>query len=249
MAFMRLFRQPGDGASANPMGDSIMGTDNGIPKRSARRALFGLPLGLAAIAVLARPARAAAGKHGASSIEGAIARLDAQAELTDARRQITEVVHNYARANDRVDEALFRSCFWPESTHQHGAFKGKSSDFVTRAIGIVSKLRTCSHLITNVSIEVAADKAVCECCFLAHHRRTKKSGEGEEDFFIKGRYLDRFEKRDGVWKIIHRRGLSDFVRVFDPADTSLDAAPPEQLSIHSTEDPIYGMLADLHAGR
>jgi hypothetical protein len=229
-----------------------MNTDNGNPKRVSLRALIALPLGLAAIGVLGRPARAAspaAGKPGAQSIAGTVDRLAAQAELMDARTQITEVVYNYARANDRVDEPLFRSCFWPESTHQHGAFKGKSSDFVTRAIGIVSKLRSCSHLITNVSVEVAGDKAVCECYFLAHHRRTRKSGDGEEDFFIKGRYLDRFEKRAGVWKIIHRRGLSDFVRVFDPADTSLDAAPPEQLSVHSTEDPIYAMLADLHAGR
>ncbi len=88
-----------------------------------------------------------------------------------------------------------------------------------------------------------------ECYFLAHHRRTKKSAEGEEDWFLKGRYLDRFEKRDGVWKIAHRRGLHDFARTFDPADTSLDAAPAEQLSVHSTSDPLYAMLADLHSGR
>jgi hypothetical protein len=52
-----------------------------------------------------------------------------------------------------------------------------------------------------------------------------------------------------VWKIIQRRGLSDFARVFDPAGSLLDAAPPEQLSLHNTDDPLYALLADLHAGR
>jgi hypothetical protein len=219
------------------------------PKRSALRALIALPLGLAGLAAATRTAQASAPKSATASTKEAIAKLEAQADVSDARAQITEILHRYARGNDRVDEAALRSCFWPESTHQHGSFKGKSQDFVGFAIKVVGKLKTCSHLITNVSIELAGDKAVSECYFLAHHRRTKKSGEGEEDFFIKGRYLDRFEKRDGVWKIAHRRGLSDFARVFDPADTSLDASPAEQLSVHSTEDPIYAMLADLHAGR
>jgi len=39
-----------------------------------------------------------------------------------------------------------------------------------------------------------------------------------------GRYLDRFERRGDTWKIAHRRGLHDFSRTFDPADTSLEAS-------------------------
>jgi hypothetical protein len=217
-------------------------------KRAALRTLMALPVALVGVASATRAA-AAPPQSPAPAKQDTLARLTAQAETMDARMQITEVLHNYARANDRVDEALMRSCFWPESTHQHGSFKGKSQDFVTFAIAIVSKLKNCSHFITNVSIETAGDKAVSECYLLAHHRRTKKTGEGEEDWFLGGRYLDRFEKRDGVWKIAHRRGLSDFARTFDPADTSLDALPAEQLSVHSTADPLYAMLAELHAGR
>ena len=226
----------------------MSGPEDTSPTRAARRAMLGLPLGLAAAGAWAK-APAGPAQTDVAALQDAVQRLTAQAELTEARRQITEVVHGYARANDRVDETLLRSCFWPESTHQHGSFKGKSSDFATLALGIVSKLKGCSHLITNVSIEVAGNKAVSECYFLAHHRRVKKTGDGDEDFFIKGRYLDRFEQRNGQWKIIQRRGLSDFARVFDPANSSLDAAPPEQLSLHSTDDPLYALLTDLHAGR
>jgi hypothetical protein len=217
-------------------------------KRSALRALMTLPVALLGVAAATRAA-AAPPKSAAPSHQDALTRLTAQAEIMDARTQITEVLHDYARANDRVDEALMRSCFWPDSTHQHGSFKGKSQDFVTFAIAIVGKLKNCSHFITNVSIDTAGEKAVSECYLLAHHRRAKKTGDGEEDWFLGGRYLDRFEKRDGTWKIAHRRGLHDFARTFDPADTSLDALPEEQLSVHSTADPLYAMLAELHAGR
>jgi hypothetical protein len=223
-----------------------------LTKRASLRSMLALPLGLLGLGAVARTASAAttAGKAApAGTVRGDLAVLAARQDITEARLEITQVVHRYARAVDRVDEDLLRSCFWPDSTHQHGGFKGKSQDFAGIAIRIVGALKTCSHLITNVSIEVSGDKAVAESYFLSHHRRTKKTGgPGEEDWFLKGRYLDRFEKRDGVWKIAHRRGLHDFSRLFDPADTSLDAAPAEQLSARKPDDPLYAMLAELHGG-
>lgn len=69
-----------------------------------------------------------------------------------------------------------------------------------------------------------------------------------EDRFIKGRYLDRFEKRDGVWKIAHRRGLHDFERIVAPADLNLASAPPDELSRQAPDDPIYAMLASIWSG-
>ena len=221
-------------------------------RRATLRAMLALPLGLAGLAASARTAQSGAGALpalAAGSTKDTLAKLVAQNELTDARQQITDVLFRYARGWDRLDEETLRSCFFSDSTHQHGAFKGLSADFVTGGLKVVRNLKSCSHLITNVSIDVVGAKAVSECYFLSHHRRNKKTGEGEEDWFLKGRYLDRFENRAGVWKIAHRRGVHDFARTFDPADTSLDTAPAEQLSLHSTQDPLYAMLAELHAAR
>ncbi|MFO1427764.1 MAG: nuclear transport factor 2 family protein [Steroidobacteraceae bacterium] len=213
-------------------------------KRATLRSMLALPLGvLGAAAVLRSPPAAAR-----TTRPDELAALRTRLDDLEARAQITQVLHRYARGNDRVDEDALRSCFWPESTHQHGAFKGKSQDFVGFAFKVVSNLKNCSHIITNVSIDVAGGHAVSECYFLAHHRRGKAGGTGEEDYFLKGRYLDRFERRDGVWKIIHRRGVHDFSRLFDPADTSLDAKPAEQLSARKPDDPLYAMLAELAAG-
>ena len=65
--------------------------------------------------------------------------------------------------------------------------------------------------------------------------------------FLKGRYLDRFERRDGSWKIASRIGLHDFERVLDPADRTLAGAPAGQRGRQKPDDPIYALLAELRA--
>jgi hypothetical protein len=162
-----------------------------------------------------------------------------------ARQEITEVLFRYCRGMDRADEAAARSCFHPGSRHFHGGFEGMSADFIDLAMSIVRPLKSSTHMISNVLIELAGDRAVSECHFLAHHRRDKAKGGGEEDMFLKGRYLDGFERRHGEWKIVRRTGLHDFERVLEPADHTLASAPAEQRGRKWPDDPIYDMLAEL----
>jgi SnoaL-like domain len=217
---------------------------NPMPKRTALRSLLALPLGALGLAAMSRrtPAAERAPRAGLQA-------LAARQANTEAREQVTEVLHRYARGWDREDEDSIRDCFWPESTHQHGAFKGLSHDFVAASYKATRNVKLMSHMITNVSIEVAGSRALSECYFFALHRRASKTGPGNVDWILKGRYIDRFERRGDTWKIAQRRGVHDFSRTFDPADTSLDAAPAEQLSGNKATDPYYSMLAELRAGR
>ncbi|MCS6947817.1 MAG: nuclear transport factor 2 family protein [Steroidobacteraceae bacterium] len=184
-----------------------------------------------------------------SPLHAEIEVLRARQDLTEARHEITEVLHRYARGWDREDEATIRDCFWPDSTHQHGAFRGLSHEFVAISFKATRNVKLMSHSISNISIEIVGNRAVSECHFLAYHRRPSRTGSGEVDWFLKGRYLDRFERRSGVWKIAHRRGLHDFARTFEPADTSLASAPADQLSAPRPLDPLYAMLEELRTGR
>ena len=52
---------------------------------------------------------------------------DAEIRALLDKQAITEVIHRYARALDRLDEALLRSVFHPGSRHAH-FFEGPSSD-------------------------------------------------------------------------------------------------------------------------
>ncbi|SCW47416.1 SnoaL-like domain-containing protein [Sphingobium faniae] len=200
-------------------------------RRVALAAMLAVPFGMA----VANGASAAAPKRKG---EGSVAdRLD----ILESRGQITDLLYAYARANDRADEALLRSCFWPESTHKHGRFEGKSSDFVGFAFKIVAGLKYACHHISNVSVEVKGDRAFSECYYFAQHRRDRKDGAGEEDQFFQGRYLDILERRNGEWKIIRRRGLSDYTSPAFPAETPYAQWPAGQHSEKYPNDDYYAM--------
>ena len=161
------------------------------------------------------------------------------------RQAIVDVLHRYCRGCDRADEVALRSCFHPDATHRHGAFSGQSHEFVDLAMQIVMQLKMCKHMLSNVSIALDGDTAHAECHYLAYHRRVNADTGAEEDFFSGGRYLDRLERRDAVWRIAHRVGLLDFERYEHPADRTLWQAPPGQRSAKQPADPLYGEFAAL----
>jgi hypothetical protein len=70
------------------------------------------------------------------------------------------------------------------------------------------------HFLGNVSIELDGDRAHCETYAIAFHRRRSPAGEQKDDVWGV-RYLDEFERRNGEWRIAHRRLIRDWRRV-DP---------------------------------
>jgi SnoaL-like domain len=166
--------------------------------------------------------------------------LRARVEVLEAKSEIALVLFNYARACDRADRAMMRDCFWPESAHKHGKYEGPSSGFLDYAFAIIEGMKFAAHHISNVAIEVRGDRAFSECYYLAHHRRVAE-GAGEIDEFYEGRYLDFHERRDGVWKIIRRRGQSDFISQSIPANIPFANWPAGAHSEHGPSDEYYSM--------
>lgn len=209
-------------------------------RRRALFAMFAAPIGVAACATAdAQPT----GGHAAHSQQ--MSSLADRLDRTEARLDVAEVLYNYARACDRADEALMRNCFWPESTHKHGRFDGTSTQFIGFAFNIISALKYAAHHISNVSIEVRGDRALSECYYMSHHRRlVANTTDREEDVFSEGRYLDMHERRNGAWKIIRRRGFSDYTSAALPAPT---LAATFQSSKAPTDD-YYTMRAEFLAG-
>ena len=137
-----------------------------------------------------------------------------QAALSDLldRAAIREVLARYCRAADRCDEELLRSCYHADAVDQHGRFAGPASDFASWVIGVqrASSITT-QHAMSNVVIELAGGTAWVESAFMATHVRPPDEGSGEQflDTFW-GRYVDRFENRDGVWAIASREVVHDW---------------------------------------
>jgi hypothetical protein len=132
-------------------------------------------------------------------------------------RAITRPLVDYCRACDRFDIPLLRSVYHPDATVEHGMFDGSATDFcdfVEKVAGIGSPYKVTQHSLTNIAIDLHGDWAHVESYVTAYHCREDDSGRFDE--FIGGRYVDRFERRGGVWKIAHRATVYEWSRV-EPA--------------------------------
>lgn len=125
-----------------------------------------------------------------------------------ARQGLHDLVVTYCRGVDRGDETLLASVFHPDADVFTGMVDGKGPDFARRIVMLVREnLRSCFHSVANEYFEVDGDRAVGETYVLAH---TLSLGDDPVQTLTGGRYLDRFERRDGRWRIAERRFVSDW---------------------------------------
>lgn len=163
------------------------------------------------------------------------------------KQAITEVLHRYARACDRADEQLLRSCFHPDSVHRHGRFTGTSAEFCSFAMKIILSTKLEKHLVTNALIEVDGDAAISESSYVAYHRQVKRETGEDEDFFSGGRFIDRFERRNGEWRIASRVGLIDYERFEPVTERGIATLPASARSHRYPEDELYRALGKTQA--
>lgn len=152
------------------------------------------------------------------------------------KQEIHEVLMRYCRGIDRCDAELLHGVYHPDATDDHGMFKGKATDFIPWALEALTREQNTSHYIANELIELDGDVAYCESYFLAVHRRLGKDGK-PVDLMFGGRYADRFERRNGQWKIADRRVVFDRSRL-DPVDKAF-SIEEYVCGKRSREDAVY----------
>lgn len=130
-----------------------------------------------------------------------------------ARRDINEMLYRYARAIDRCDLELLKSTYWPDARDVHWIYNGTGYGFAEYIIPSLREIAGTQHSITNPIIEIDGDRAFVESQFyVIHHIQLT-----EREFLdqqVEGRYLDIFERREGVWKIGLRQAVRDQSREF-----------------------------------
>lgn len=149
---------------------------------------------------------AGAGSAGDRSGHGGIGGDAAGTELLDelvARQQITDVLFRYARGVDRLDLAAVEGCYWPDAIDHHGAYRGPASGLVADIAERHATIDSSQHCISNVLIEFDDhDTARVESYCLCFLRQQRSEGRDDQDILIvRCRYLDRFDRRDGRWRI------------------------------------------------
>ena len=183
---------------------------------------------------------------------------DNQLEQLLAKQAIVEIVFRYARAIDRLDEALLRSCFHSGSTHHH-FFEGPSSDpslpstdetpadFVAFAMARLSAYSRTHHQMGNTLVDlVDTNRANVETYFTAFHRVRQigdplagnQAFDTEMDYFVGGRYIDQFECKDATWAIIHRTGMTDWVRLEPPSSQGVGGIREDTVGKRAPDDLV-----------
>lgn len=167
-------------------------------------------------------------------------KYDAAVQMLLDKQEINEQLVRYTRACDRVDEAALRAVFFPDATVQYSGFKGAvAAGFFDWLLGLIKSMQTTVHMISNVLIEVEGDRAYVETYLLSYKRMTR---EGKEyDRMLGGRYVDRFERRDGAWKIANRQIVFEWNRNDPPSGswTLSHAATDMLVGRRWPEDTIY----------
>ncbi|TNE66149.1 MAG: nuclear transport factor 2 family protein [Alphaproteobacteria bacterium] len=149
-----------------------------------------------------------------------------------AKQDIRDVIYNYARAIDRGDGPLLKSCYHADAMEEHGnTYTGLAHPYADGAAERVKKLKhPMAHYVCNIHIDLdlVADIAYVES-YLFTFARFEKDGE-PWDTLTGGRIVDRFERRGGDWKIAYRKMAFDWNR-------DMPAAEGWCLGLFKPEDP------------
>ncbi len=128
------------------------------------------------------------------------------------REAIHTVLMRYCRGVDRLDRDLIASVYHPDAYDHHGPSNMLGVKYADYLVVRLAELFDASqHRIANLSIDLRGDVAWTESylhSFMNHADRI--------DEFV-GRYIDRFERRDGEWKIGERWVVADFTRAMPVA--------------------------------
>jgi hypothetical protein len=167
-------------------------------------------------------------------------------ELLD-REAIRNLMVQASRGVDRVSAEILLPLYHEDSLDIHGGFRGSGREFAELPSRSSPTNLAGHHLLGQSCIDLDGGTAVVETYFVYHYERFASKRNHVRVGYMAGRYLDKIEKRDGVWRFTVRRvvidtgseqskadeppGLSSFPRgqrwpdddVFHPERLSIDA--------------------------
>ena len=156
---------------------------------------------------------------------------DAAVQQLLDQQAIRDVLSRYCRGLDRMDKEMAYAVWHPDGTAFYdGIFEGTGRGFVDWVWQAHAAMERHSHQITNVLIELEGDRATSES-YVTVALWTRPDAEGRQlELVGRGRYLDRWQRRAGVWAIEHRIHLLDLSSSvpLDRADVSAGSTRDEQ---------------------
>jgi hypothetical protein len=158
-------------------------------------------------------------------------------EMLD-KQEIHERLMRYCRGVDRGDAELVSQAFHPDAMADHGHvfFDGVSVGEALAGMAAKHTNASGTHFTGNELIEIDGDDAYSEVYFFAVRERERA---GVAVTFTRcARYIDHWQKRDGVWGIIYRKVVDNWNRI-DPVHERWPTANQFLLSAVGRGDAVY----------
>ncbi len=170
---------------------------------------------------------------------------EARLQLLLDKQDIYELMCRYARGVDRFDKELVRSCFWPDATavfplSLDAVFEGTYTDYLDIDEKTWEPFTAQQHHLCNQLCEIDGDQALAETYQFSFY--WKIPGDHLRlNSQTSGRYIDRFERRNGEWRVIHREFIRNFSFPIAPQGFgTVENGWP--MSSQSRSDPAYRTL-------
>jgi len=164
---------------------------------------------------------------------------DPMVQILADRVAIHDCLTRYCRAIDRLDRELLLSVYHDDAIDDHGVFVGGPQAFADWALAYHSRAQyVTQHIITNHSCDLDGDVAHTE----TYYQLAAMNKQGAALTLSGGRYIDRFERRNGRWAIAVRKLVGDWAGV--PGEAILSPAGRAALNSGATpardkSDPSY----------
>lgn len=168
------------------------------------------------------------------------------------KQDIYELMCRYCRGVDRMDKELVLSCFWPGAIDVHVGMGGRLHTGTAEQFFDIEwegfRLFSASqHYLCNMLIEVDGDQAVAETYQFSFY--WKAPGDDPAlNWQNCNRYLDRFERREGEWRIAAREFQRNFSLPIRPEGFP-DAENGWPTFAQSRDDLAYRKPGDLDIDR
>ncbi len=158
------------------------------------------------------------------------------------RQDITDCLTRFSRGMDRFDRDLFLSAFHPDAVIAAGDFVGGANELYDWAREMHERGQIATqHNLLNNTCDIYGDTAHCETYYLFAARN-----RDESNWIAGGRYFDRVERRNGVWRIVLRTNVIEWSGVLptmpipfaDVPDVADNGIPARDRSDPSYQRPL-----------
>jgi hypothetical protein len=171
-------------------------------------------------------------------------RIDTQ-EAAD-RAALAHLGAAYCHGIDRRDYALLRTLYHDGAVDDHAPyFTGPAADYVDWLPGMMANWRMTAHRIVTALYLIDGDAAEGELALTAYHETL----DGTRVFIAHGRYIDRYARRDGIWRFAHRSFVLDWAEDRPIAVGDDFGSKGVGLGVAGADDPVYVRLPMLGADR